>query len=47
MIEEEELTGEPAEELRRLLLETQGLSAGKAICEVDIAEQVAQYRAGR
>lgn len=47
MIAEEELNRPAAEELRQLLQETQQLPAAKAISEDQIAEEIAEYRAGR
>lgn len=47
MIAEEELNRPAAEELRQLLRETQQLPAAKAVSEDQIAEEIAEYRAGR
>ena len=47
MIAEEELTGDAADELRRLLRDTQDLPAAREISEDQIAEEIAAYRARR
>lgn len=47
MIAEEQLNKAATEELRQLLRETQQLPAAGAVSEDQIAEEIAEYRAGR